>query len=319
MNLENLKKICCLGAGTMGPGIALSFALAGYQVHMYSRSAASIQRSFALINDLLEKFAEHGLVEFAQISQIKAQIRGTTNLEEAAEDAGFVIEAIPENLTLKQELFAKMEQLCPPATVFASSTSGLSTTALAMNLQYKERFIVAHFWNPPHLIPLVEVAPGESTSQNTVEFTTALLQKIGKKPVVLKKEALGLIGNRLQLAMLREALALVETGVASKEAVDTTIKYALGRRLAVTGPLESVDLGGLDIFQNIASYLIPDLCSTAEVSPLLTGNVHKGRLGAKTGAGFYDWTPDSLQKIKKLREDDLLSWLNKDKKGYLDY
>ncbi|MGI6451429.1 MAG: 3-hydroxyacyl-CoA dehydrogenase family protein [Desulfitobacteriia bacterium] len=319
MNLENLKKICCLGAGTMGPGIALSFALAGYQVHMYSRSAASIQRSFALINDLLEKFAEHGLVEFAQISQIKAQIRGTTNLEEAAEDAGFVIEAIPENLTLKQELFAKMEQLCPPATVFASSTSGLSTTALAMNLQYKERFIVAHFWNPPHLIPLVEVAPGESTSQNTVEFTTALLQKIGKKPVVLKKEALGLIGNRLQLAMLREALALVETGVASKEAVDTTIKYALGRRLAVTGPLESVDLGGLDIFQNIASYLIPDLCSTAEVSPLLRGNVHKGRLGAKTGAGFYDWTPDSLQKIKKLREDDLLSWLNKDKKGYLDY
>ena len=125
MNVEKVKKISCLGAGTMGPGIALTFALAGYQVHMYSRSAAGIQRSFAVINDLLEKFARHGLVELAQIQRIKAKIQGTTCLEEASEDTDFVIEAIAENLALKQDLFAKLEQFSSPTTIFASSTSGL--------------------------------------------------------------------------------------------------------------------------------------------------------------------------------------------------
>jgi len=245
------------------------------------------------------------------------RIRGVTTLEEAAEGADFVIESIVEDLTIKQEIFGKMERLCSNNTIFASSTSGLTPTAIAQNLKHKDRFIVAHFWNPSHLIPLVEVVPGKHTTQNTTYITSKILDLIGKKPVVLEQEALGFIGNRLQFAMLREALYLIESGIATKEAIDTTIKYALGRRLSTTGPFESADLSGLDVIYNISSYLFQDLCNSTEVAPILRESIDEGKLGAKTGSGFYDWTQNSLFKINKLREEDLFEWLNKDKRKYL--
>jgi len=174
--------------------------------------------------------------------------------------------------------------------------------------------VVAHFWNPPHLVPLVEVVPGKYTAQETVDVTWALMEKIGKKPVALKREALGFIGNRLQLALLREALYIVQEGIATPEAVDATVRYSLGRRYGVTGPLESADLGGLDIFQNISGYLYKDLCNDPVSSPLLAETVARGDLGAKTGKGFYDWTsPEVLGKLKKQREAVLIDWLQKDK------
>jgi 3-hydroxybutyryl-CoA dehydrogenase len=159
--------------------------------------------------------------------------------------------------------------LLRPQTIFATNTSGLSPTAIAEAIERKDKFVVAHFWNPPHLMPLVEVVPAKHTSQETVDITWQLMEKIGKKPVALKREALGFIGNRLQLALLREALYIVESGIATQEAVDTTVKYSLGRRLSVTGPLESADLGGLDIFYNISNYLMADLCNDIGVSSLL--------------------------------------------------
>lgn len=186
-------------------------------------------------------------------------------------------------------------------------------------MKHKDRFIVAHFWNPPHLIPLVEVVPGEHTSRNSIVLTTELLKKIGKKPVALQREALGFIGNRLQFAMLREALSIIDSGIATKEAVDTTIKYALGRRLSITGPFESADLGGLDIIGKISTYLLEDLCNSNEVAPILQKTIAAGKLGAKTGSGFYEWSEESLSKINKMREDNLIEWLNKDKQGYLDW
>lgn len=317
MNGEEIKRICSLGTGTVGPGITLSFALAGYQVNMYGRSENSIKRGFDRIKNILEKFQVNGLVQKAEISEIIGRIRGVITLEEAAQDADFVIEAIVENLSSKQEVFSVMENFCSPKTIFASSTSGLSPTAIAENLKNKDRFIVTHFWNPPHLIPLVEVVPGENTSQQTMDITSELLEKIGKKPVPLKREALGFIGNRLQFAMLREALFLIDSGIATKEAVDATIKYALGRRLSVTGPFESADLSGLDIIYNISSYLFEDLSNSTEISPTLRDPVDMGKLGAKTCSGFYEWTPKSLLKIKREREDNLIEWLEKDKKGYL--
>ena len=304
--------------GTMGPGIALSFALAGYEVRMYGRSDASINRGFQSIKSILETFGENGLVNKEEIPQVLERIKGVTTLEEAAEGADFVIESIAEDLTCKQKVFAQLEKLCSPNTVFASSTSGIIPTAIAQHLEHKDRFIVAHFWNPPHLIPLVEIAPGEYTSQNTVDIMSKLIEKIGKKPVVLNREALGFIGNRLQLAMLREALYIVESGIASKEAVDATIRYSIGRRLAITGPIESTDLGGLDVFYNISNYLLEDLCNSPQVADLFAETVKQGNLGAKTGTGFYEWTPESLNKIKKLREKTLIEWLNKDRLGVND-
>lgn len=319
MMVEDVKRICNLGTGTVGPGITLTFALAGYQVHMYGRSDDSIKRGFDAIKDILKKFEVHAIVQKVDIPKILGRIKGVTTLEEAAEGADFVIESIIENLSTKQEVFARMEQLCSANTIFASSTSGLTPSAIAENLEQKDRFIVAHFWNPPHLIPLVEVVPGKYTSQNTTDITSKLLEKIGKKPVVLKQEALGFIGNRLQFAMLREALYLIDSGVATKEAIDTTIKYALGRRLSTTGPFESADLSGLDIINNISSYLFEDLCSNTEVSSVLKEAVEEGNLGVKTGSGFYEWTPNSLIKIKEIREDDLIEWLKKDKNDYLSW
>lgn len=315
MNVEEVKKICNLGTGTMGPGITLSFALAGYLVHMYGRSDESIKRGFDRIKDALGRLRENGLVLKADIPEILGRIKGVTTLEEAAEGADFVIESIAENLSTKQEVFAQMERLCSAETIFASSTSGILPTAIAENLEHQDRFIVAHFWNPPHLIPLVEVVPGKHTSQNTTNITSKLLGKIGKEPVVLNQEALGFIGNRIQFAILREALSLVDSGIASKEAVDTTIKYTLGRRLGITGPIESADLSGLDIIYNISTYLLEDLCRSTEISRSLKEPIEQGKLGAKTGSGFYEWTANSLSNINKVREDNLIEWLVKDKKG----
>ncbi|AFQ44301.1 3-hydroxyacyl-CoA dehydrogenase family protein [Desulfosporosinus meridiei] len=317
--LADIKRICNLGTGTIGPGIALTFALAGYQVNMYGRTQASIEGGIKRIAEILQRFDDHGLVDTSEMPLIMERIRGVTTLEEAMAGADFVIESISEDLSSKQEIFAKIEKFCSPETVFASSTSGLSPTAIAAKLKHKDRFVVAHFWNPPQLIPLVEVVPGEHTSRNSIVLTTKLLEKIGKKPVVLNREALGFIGNRLQFAMLREALSIIDSGIASKEAVDTTMKYALGRRLSTTGPFESADLSGLDIIGSISSYLLEDLCTSHEVSPVLRKAIAEGKLGAKTGSGFYQWPTDSVFKINKIREDNLIEWLSKDKQGYLDW
>ncbi|VBB06884.1 3-hydroxyacyl-coa dehydrogenase signature [Lucifera butyrica] len=313
MNVEDIKTICNLGTGTMGFGTTVMFAMAGYNVRMYGRSEASITRGLAGIKAALATYYEHGLVQQPDIAAVMGRIQGVTTLEEAAIDADFVIESVAEDIAVKQAVFTKLDGLCAGHTIFATNTSGLSPTTIAEAVGRKDKFVVAHFWNPPHLMPLVEVVPGKYTTQETVDVTWQLMEKIGKKPVALKREAMGFIGNRLQLALLREALYIVESGIASKEAVDTTVKYSLGRRLSTTGPLESADLGGLDIFYNISRYLLADLSNSTGISPLLQAAVDKGTLGAKTGSGLYEWTPEELEKIKRTREDMLLEWLHRDR------
>lgn len=313
MNISSIKNICNLGAGTMGCGTAVAFGMAGYNVKIFARSQASIERALATIHASLEAYANQDLIKQQDIPLILNRIKGVTTLEDAAFEADFVIESVAENLSVKQEVFKRMEQLCRPDTIFATNTSGLSPTSIAKVLERQDRFIVTHFWNPAHLIPLVEVVPGKNTTQATVDLTWALIEKIGKKPVALQREALGFIGNRLQYALLREALYIVESGIATKEAVDTTVKYSLGRRLSTTGPLESADLGGLDVFNDISSYLLPDLCNSTDVPALLRQAVEQGKFGAKTGSGLYEWTPEELAALKKYREINLLEWLQKDK------
>lgn len=196
----------------------------------------------------------------------------------------------------------------------ATNTSGLSPTALQSVLQHPERFVVAHFWNPAQLMPLVEVVPGKKTTQETVDITVKLMNKVGKHAVPLKKEALGFVGNRIQLAVLREAFHIIDKGIASPEAVDDIVKYSLGRRWNLVGPVASADLGGLDVFKNISSYLYADLANETGTDPALAKKVSQNELGLKTGKGFFDWQGDAGKKIVKQRDQALLDQLKDDQK-----
>jgi 3-hydroxybutyryl-CoA dehydrogenase len=311
MAIMNLKTICCLGTGTMGSGIAVVFAMAGYDVHMFGRSEESIKKGFLSIESILKSYAEYGLISLDQISELTDRIKGATSLNEAAKGADFVIEAVSEDLDVKQNIFSVLDTLCQPQTIFATSTSGISPSLIAEAINRKDRFIAAHFLNPPHLMSLVEVIPGKFTSTNTIDITLQLLKELGKTPVLLEKDTPGFIVNRLQMALMREALSMIEQGVTSVESIDTTIKH-LSRRYSATGLLEGADLGGLDVFYNIADYLMKDLCNSTNIPASLVEAKETGNLGAKTGQGFYNWTDtNKLKEIKKLRDDILFSWLKK--------
>ena len=313
--LKDIKRICNLGCGTMGFGTAIAFAQNGYEVNMFGRKDASIARAMRNIHVTLDVMKANDLLTEAEEKELLSHIHGVTSIEDAAKDADFVLESVAEDMDVKQYVYGELEKYLGPDVIFATGSSGLLPTEVASVLKHPERFVVAHFWNPPHLIPLVEVVPGEKTSQETVDITWQLMEKIGKKPVALLREAPGFVGNRLQFALLREALYCVQEGIATAEAVDLICKYRIGRRLGVTGPLETADLGGLDIFYNISAYLNADLADDKEGSSVMKKCVDEGNLGAKTGTGLYQWKPEELAHIKKTREEVLIEWLKKDKAG----
>lgn len=309
--VNEIKRICNLGCGTMGFGTAIDFARHGYDVNMFGRKDASIERAMGNIRATLAIMKANGLLNDEEEASLLQRIHGVTTIEEAARDADFVIESVAEDMAVKQQVYRELEGYLPADVIFATDSSGFSPTEVSSVLDHPERFVVAHFWNPPHLIPLVEVVPGEKTSRETVDITWKLMEKIGKKPAALLKEAPGFVGNRLQFALLREAIHCVQDGIATAETVDFICKYGIGRRLGVTGPLETADLGGLDVFYNISAYLNTDLADDKEGAALLKQCVDEGRLGAKTGTGLYPWTPEELENIERRREDVLIEWLKK--------
>lgn len=311
----NIKNISVLGTGTMGHAIALLSAQAGLNVVMYGRSQESLDKGFNNIRNSLKQLKEEGKLTDESCEEIISRIKGVKTIEEASKGADLIIESLAENLELKQDIFKQLDEICSPKVILATNTSGLSPTAIAKDTKYPERVVVAHFWNPPQLIPLVEVVPGEKTSQETVEKTMEWVEFIGKKAVKMEKECLGFIGNRLQMALLREALYIVEQGYAKPEEVDKAIEYGHGRRLSTTGPLCSADLGGLDIFYNISTYLLKDLCNSTESSKLLKDKVDNGQLGSKSGEGFYNWPAEVLEKRQKERAEVLLNFLERDKQN----
>ena len=258
MELTGIKEIANIGAGTMGHAIALQFAMNGYNVKVYDREQTGLQRGKELISHDLKTFIDAGMVT-EKPEKILSRLTYTTNLTDACRNADFVIESIVENEEIKKSVWTEIEKIVKKSAILATNTSGLSPTALQSVLQHPERFVVAHFWNPAQLMPLVEVVPGKNTSQETVNVTVELMNKIGKHAVPLKKEALGFVGNRIQLAVLREVFHIIDQGIASPEAVDDIVKYSLGRRWNLVGPVASADLGGLDVFKNISSYLYADL------------------------------------------------------------
>lgn len=240
------------------------------------------------------------------------RIAVTTDLAEAVCQADFVIEAVFEDLETKHEVLGQIEDHCPPHAIITSTTSSYCVRDLAVPFDHSERFLVTHFWNPPYVIPVVEVMPGDQTSTVAVETTVTLLEEVGKVPALVQKDVPGFVGNRLQHALRREAIAIVAQGIASPEDVDLIARLSFGLRLPIMGPLETVDLGGLDLTQAIQSYLLSELDRSTEPLQLINDKVSRGELGAKAGRGFYDWPPDQLARTIEQRDAalrEMVEWL----------
>ncbi|MEH7118529.1 3-hydroxyacyl-CoA dehydrogenase NAD-binding domain-containing protein [Neobacillus vireti] len=306
------ENISIIGSGTMGHSIALSIGLAGLDVMVWGNNQDDLERGKRGFLEKLEVLHRYEVIDTQEAKQIKERVLFTDVLEECIREATFIIEAIPEMLELKQEWFQKLDQLCGPETILASNTSGLSPSDIALHTSHPERTVVTHFWNPGHLIPLVEIVRGKDTSDRTVERALDLLKKMNKKPIVVQKEILGAIGNRLQYALFREAQYILEQGAATMEDIDTAVQYSIGRRLSITGPFISADMGGLDVFESISSYLFPDLSTGQTSLTAMKSCVEAGRYGQKNGAGFYEWTPSFSKKMNEERERELIEWLKKD-------
>ncbi len=286
MNVEDIQKVAVVGAGLMGHGIALEFALAGYEVHVHDVSQDNLDQARKTIGTTLQMLVGSGLATTEQSDAATSRLHTSTVLEEVAAEADVVIEAVFENLELKQELFGKLDRICPERTILASNSSSLMPSQLASATARPDKVLIAHYFNPPYLLPLVEIVPGAEASDETVEVIHDLLVKVGKKPVIIKKEALGFIGNRLQVALGREALSIVQKGIATPEDVDTVIKNGFGRRLSVAGLFEIFDIAGLDLGLAVASYIGPDLESSTEGISLAKGKSRARRVGGEDRKRF---------------------------------
>ncbi|MEL6564970.1 MAG: 3-hydroxyacyl-CoA dehydrogenase NAD-binding domain-containing protein [Pseudomonadota bacterium] len=290
-----MSRIAVIGAGLMGHGIALTFARAGHSValtdpvdDMRATARDRIAQSLALLG------AQQGDIDAAI-----GNVRVTASLAEAVGDADVVFEAAPEKLDLKQAIFADVEAHAPAAAMLASNTSVIQITKIMGGLTSRHRALGTHWWNPPHMIPLVEVVKTEWTDPYVAQSMVDLLRDAGKTPVIVEKDVPGFIGNRLQHALWREAISLVENGICSAEAVDDVVKASFGRRLAVLGPLENADLVGLELTQDIHAQVLFDLETRPDPSPYLQTLRDQGRTGMAAGAGFREWERGDLDATKR--------------------
>jgi 3-hydroxybutyryl-CoA dehydrogenase len=307
-----VEKIAVVGCGTMGHSIALSAAWAGYDVKMQGINYADIDIGLESIQVKLQVLIQNGLIDEVAAQLIKDRIRTTTSIEELAEGSTFIIEAVPENIELKKEIFKQLDRLCSADVILASNTSALSPTEIASRMNHPERTVITHFCSPAHLIPLVEVVRGNKTSDLTIKRSLELMIKMNKKPIEVKKEVPGFVVNRLQFALLREAQHILEDGIASKEDIDAAVVYSIGRRLPVTGPILSADMGGLDVYEDISNYLYSHLSTTQESTPSMSELVNENKLGNKTGEGYYKWDASFSEEVNNAREKELIRYLKRD-------
>ncbi|SAI67638.1 3-hydroxybutyryl-CoA dehydrogenase [Bordetella ansorpii] len=302
-----LSPVAVIGAGAMGSGIAALFAARGVDVVLIDPMEGALPRAEANIERQL-----HVLLAGGDIAPAMQRIRYDAGLE-AACNAALVIEAVPEKLELKRDIFSRLDSLCGPATILATNTSGLSINAIAQAVTRRDRFVGTHFFTPADVIPLVEVVRNDGTSDHAVAQVMDTLRHVGKRPVLVKRDIPGFIANRIQHALAREAMSLLESGVASAEDIDEVVKWSLGIRLALSGPLEQRDMNGLDVHLAIAEYLYADLENRTEPSDLLRSKVRAGELGAKSGQGFYAWPPERRERVlrdKSAALAQLVRWLN---------
>lgn len=283
MNVNEIKKVLIEGAGTMGSSMAQIFASFGFEVTLHGRHEETLERAKKSISpDVVDRIC-------------------FTTAWDAFSDADILIENIAENLPVKLEFYQKATSLMKDEAIICTNTSGLSINKLSEAVTGPERFAGFHWFNPPHIIPLIEIISGDKTTQEVADTLYALAEKIEKKPIRVKKDVPGFIANRIQLAILRECLYMKEQGIGDIEDFDKCMKYALGFRYACLGPFEVVDHGGIDIFHHISEYLYADLCDAKEPFGMMKELFSEGNYGVKTGKGFYDYSGDRKEEAVKER------------------
>jgi 3-hydroxybutyryl-CoA dehydrogenase len=303
---KQIKRVAVIGAGLMGAGVAAEFARFGYDVTMFNTKKESSRRAMSQAREALDLMAETKLITKHQADASFKRLHPTTDLEEAAWGADFVHESVLELLSLKKEIFAKLDKICPPPTVLATNTSGFRVTDIASATTHPERVVATHYFQPPQFVPLVEVVPGQKTATEAIEIAAGLMRALRKKVVVLKVDVPGFIGNRIQGVIGREIQALVDQGIATPEMIDDVIQYGFGRRMTYTGYFKRLDLIGLDFIYGMAKG------RGAEPWKPVKEHVERGELGMETGRGFYDWPGDTAKQLQRHTNIELIRLMRQD-------
>ncbi|MET3320862.1 UNVERIFIED_ORG: 3-hydroxybutyryl-CoA dehydrogenase [Peribacillus simplex] len=297
-----IKNIAIIGSGVMGSGIAQSFAVSGYFVTINDIKEEFLSKAQDRISENLSLLIEEGAMTEQEMQGALSNITYKVDLKEAVRNADFIIEAIPEVIELKLDLYQQLEQIVKEDAIIASNTSTFPISRLMEAASFADRMIIAHFFNPGHLVPLVEIVQHNETKPEIVEATLDLIRKIGKSPILLKKEIAGFIANRLQTALMREAFYLLKEGVATAEDIDTAITAGPGFRWAFTGPIEIADFGGLDTWQRVFDNVAPELDQSKQAPIIIRDLVEKGKLGAKSGEGIFTYEESTVS--QKINERD---------------
>ena len=306
MTSNKIRNITVVGAGLMGCGIAQIFAsYPEYSVSTYD-SFASADDVTSRIGSNLKSFVAKGLMTAEDVDVLLGRVKHHSDMAKSVENADMVIECIPENMELKQNLFRDLEKICRPDTIFATNTSVMSITEISSKAELKNRIVGTHFWNPAYLIPLVEVIKSDYTDEAIVEATITVLKDVGKRPVRVNKDVPGFLANRLQHALWREAFSIIENGIADAATVDEAISMGFGLRLPVLGPVENTDRVGTDLVLAIHEYIFPHLENSDKPSPVLKELVEAGKLGFKSGEGFHSWDDDKITSSREKLTNHLL-------------
>jgi 3-hydroxybutyryl-CoA dehydrogenase len=309
MTADYIGQVAVIGCGMIGPDISTSLLIHGIQVRMVGRNRGSISRGLANIEKDLTDLVEAEVISTEEKSAALGMVETATNICSAVRNADVVFEAVYEDLSVKQEVFAEIDRCCKDQALLCSSTSGLSPNDIGERIKHQDRMLVTHFWNPPHLMPLVEIVPHNRLEEQALRLAIALIEKLGKVPVILKKDIPGQIGNRLQHALYREALYLIEQGVADPADIDNVVLASFGPRFSKIGPMEYFDSCGLDLHEKVQRYLYPTLCNAAEPQKILIDSIRAGNLGQKSGRGLYDWSERDAEDFRRRRNQRFIDML----------
>ncbi|HEX6795115.1 MAG TPA: 3-hydroxyacyl-CoA dehydrogenase NAD-binding domain-containing protein [Casimicrobiaceae bacterium] len=301
MTVENIRNIVILGAGTMGPGIAATFARCGYATTLSDVDAKQIAKAAASVDFVFDTLRAGGFATDADIEEARARLTLAVDASDAIAAADFVLENAPERLELKRSIFASLSGKTRDDAILASDTSGIPISALQEGLPSPGRVVGMHWSNPPHLIPVIEIVKGAHTSTATMDVTKAIVESLRMLPAIVDRDVPGFVENRILYAIMREALHLLDERVASAEAIDTIVRWGIGYKLGVVGPLRLLDMAGLDIYTSVASYLNKDLCNGSGISATVTARVSDGKLGIKTQAGLFDYTREEVERLARQR------------------
>ncbi|MPM48581.1 3-hydroxybutyryl-CoA dehydrogenase [bioreactor metagenome] len=295
-----IQTIAVLGAGTMGHGIAHTFALCGHPVSLYEVNDQVRTRVMDSMRQELDFMAENGLITPQQVDETLGRITVYSDLRQAVAEADYVIEAAPEILALKQDMFQELDGYCKPSCILASNTSSLALEDMMEKVspQRRQRMMVCHWYNPAHLMPIAELSFFGNMPEEIFKEVEALYQGAGKQTVKVLRDVPGLVANRIQQGVAREVFSIIEQGIAAPEDVDKALKFGPAFRYATTGQLEVADMGGLDIWCTVGDNLLAVMDSRTDANPLLREKVAQGKLGMKSGEGFFTYPPEQVPALK---------------------